>query len=51
MTFTDVARGGPVTFDHASFIVDEENHLRLVMYSALQDEPASAAFEALLREG
>ncbi|HGE8326472.1 helix-turn-helix transcriptional regulator [Serratia sp. TKO39] len=42
---------GPVTFDHASFIVDEENHLRLVMYSALPDEPASAAFEALLREG
>ena len=42
---------GPVTFDHASFIVDEENHLRLVMYSALPDEPASAAFEALLHEG
>lgn len=42
---------GPVTFDHASFIVDEENHLRLVMYSALPDDPASAAFEALLREG
>jgi transcriptional regulator with XRE-family HTH domain len=40
---------GQVTFEHASFIVDEENHLRLVMYSALAQSPASAAFEALLQ--
>ncbi|MGQ8816541.1 MmyB family transcriptional regulator [Serratia sp. NA_13] len=40
---------GQVTFEHASFIADEENHLRLVMYSALAQGPASAAFEALLQ--
>lgn len=43
-----VARAGEVTFEHASFIVDEDNHLRLVMYSAQPDCPASAAFEAML---
>lgn len=43
-----VAGAGEVTFEHASFIVDEENHLRLVMYSAQPDCPTSAAFEALL---
>ncbi|CAI1840114.1 MULTISPECIES: helix-turn-helix transcriptional regulator [Serratia] len=43
-----VAGVGEVTFEHASFIVDEDNHLRLVMYSAQPDCPASAAFEAML---
>lgn len=43
-----IAEAGEVTFEHASFIVDEENHLRLVMYSAQPDCPSSAAFEALL---
>ncbi|WP_447878094.1 helix-turn-helix transcriptional regulator [Serratia fonticola] len=43
-----VAGAGEVTFEHASFIVDEENHLRLVMYSAQPDCPTSAAFEAML---
>lgn len=43
-----VAGAGEVTFEHASFIVDEENHLRLVMYSAQPDCLASAAFEAML---
>ncbi|MGL5388894.1 MAG: helix-turn-helix transcriptional regulator [Serratia sp. (in: enterobacteria)] len=43
-----VAGAGEVTFEHASFIVDEENHLRLVMYSAQPDCPTSAVFEALL---
>lgn len=43
-----VAGAGEVTFEHASFIVDEDNHLRLVMYSAQPDCPASAAFEAML---
>jgi PAS domain-containing protein len=45
-----VPGAGQVTFEHASFIVDEENHLRLVMYSALPQCPASAAFEASLQE-
>ncbi|WP_269934265.1 helix-turn-helix transcriptional regulator [Serratia liquefaciens] len=44
-----VPGAGQVTFEHASFIVDEENHLRLVMYSALPQCPASAAFEAALQ--
>lgn len=39
---------GDVTFEHASFIVDEENHLRLVMYSALAEASTSAAFEAFI---
>ncbi|CAM3787566.1 helix-turn-helix transcriptional regulator [Serratia silvae] len=43
-----VEGAGEVTFEHASFIVDEENHLRLVMYSAKPDCPTSAAFEAML---
>lgn len=43
-----VAGAGEVTFEHASFIVDEDNHLRLVMYSAQPDCLASAAFEAML---
>ncbi|HHQ6627356.1 TPA: helix-turn-helix transcriptional regulator [Serratia fonticola] len=43
-----VAGAGEVTFEHASFIVDEDNHLRLVMYSAQPDCPASASFEAML---
>jgi transcriptional regulator with XRE-family HTH domain len=43
-----VAGAGEVTFEHASFIVDEDNHLRLVMYSAQPDCPASATFEAML---
>lgn len=43
-----VAGAGEVTFEHASFIVDEENHLRLVMYSAQPDCPTSAAFEGML---
>ncbi|MBC3230685.1 helix-turn-helix transcriptional regulator [Serratia fonticola] len=43
-----VAGAGEVTSEHASFIVDEDNHLRLVMYSAQPDCPASAAFEAML---
>ncbi|WP_411752593.1 helix-turn-helix transcriptional regulator, partial [Serratia sp. (in: enterobacteria)] len=34
-----VAGAGEVTFEHASFIVDEDNHLRLVMYSAQPDCP------------
>ncbi|HEI8865785.1 helix-turn-helix transcriptional regulator [Serratia sp. AKBS12] len=42
---------GEVTFEHASFVVDEENHLRLVMYSALADTTPSAAFEAILSRG
>jgi transcriptional regulator with XRE-family HTH domain len=43
-----VEGAGKVTFEHASFIVDEDNHLRLVMYSAQADCPASATFEAML---
>jgi len=45
----NVPGAGQVTFEHASFIVDEENHLRLVMYSALAQCPTSAEFEALLQ--
>ncbi|WP_413503509.1 helix-turn-helix transcriptional regulator [Serratia grimesii] len=45
----NVPGAGQVTFEHASFIVDEEKHLRLVMYSALAQCPTSAAFEALLQ--
>ena len=29
---------GPVTFDHSSFIVDEEKHLRLVFYAAIENQ-------------
>ena len=39
---------GPVPFEHATFIVDEERHLRLVMYTAVAGEPSSARFEAAL---
>ncbi|HGM5488485.1 TPA: hypothetical protein ACKP1B_000063 [Serratia fonticola] len=43
-----VTGANEVTFEHASFIVDEDNHLRLVMYSAQADCPASTAFETML---
>ena len=39
---------GPVTFDHSSFIVDAEKHLRLVYYAAVADHPRSVAFEEIV---
>ncbi len=39
---------GAVTFDHSTFIVDEEKHLRLVAYASLPDEPSSERFECML---
>lgn len=40
---------GTVIFDHSTFIVDEERHLRLVFYAANADDPQSAAFETSLK--
>lgn len=37
---------GPVAFDHASFIVDEEKHLRLVFYAAADHGDVAAALHA-----
>ncbi|RKF19375.1 XRE family transcriptional regulator [Altericroceibacterium spongiae] len=39
---------GPVDFDHSSFTVDEEKHLRLVFYAATPGQAASASFERSL---
>ncbi|WP_242468761.1 helix-turn-helix transcriptional regulator [Rhodovibrio salinarum] len=36
---------GTVTFDHSTLIVDEAKHLRLVLYAAVEQDGASAAFE------
>lgn len=40
---------GSVAFEHTTFIVDEEKHLRLVAYAALAGEAASERFETLLK--
>lgn len=37
---------GAVTFDHSSFIVDEEKHLRLVFYAAVTDDESGSTSEA-----
>ncbi len=39
---------GPVTFDHASFIVDQDKHLRLVFYAAVKHLPETDSFEQML---
>jgi hypothetical protein len=36
---------GSVAFEHSTFIIDEERHLRLVMYAAISDRPSSIHFE------
>ncbi|MFB4204986.1 hypothetical protein KBTX_01525 [wastewater metagenome] len=36
---------GTVTFEHSTFIVDEEKHLRLVFYAAVEQDEASRRFE------
>jgi hypothetical protein len=36
-----------VTFDHSSFIVDEEKHLRLVFYAAVSNQNSSSPFAAM----
>lgn len=41
---------GPVTFEHTSFIVDQEKHLRLVFYAAEAGRDTTAAFEAATRQ-
>tara|TARA_R110001583_G_scaffold9186_2_gene43284 strand:- start:19613 stop:20509 length:897 start_codon:yes stop_codon:yes gene_type:complete len=38
---------GPVGFDHATFVVDEEKHLRMVVYAAMGDDQNSMAFQEL----
>jgi transcriptional regulator with XRE-family HTH domain len=35
---------GPVVFDHSSFIVDEEKHLRLVFYAAVGNQQSRSIF-------
>lgn len=35
---------GPVAFDHSSFIVDEEKHLRLVFYAAVGNQQSDSIF-------
>ncbi|MBK1666310.1 transcriptional regulator [Rhodospirillum rubrum] len=40
---------GAVAFDHSTFLIDEEKHLRLVTYAALAGEAASERFERLLQ--
>lgn len=35
---------GPVAFDHSSFIVDEEKHLRLVFYAAVGNQQSPPIF-------
>ena len=37
---------GAVPFDHSTLVVDEEKHLRLVFYAAVENDKASAQFEA-----
>ncbi len=39
---------GPVAFDHSSFIVDEEKHLRLVFYATVPGQEAGSAFDATM---
>lgn len=41
---------GPVLFDHSSFTVDEEKHLRLVFYAAVPDQEAGARFDASMSQ-
>ena len=36
---------GPVGFDHSTFVVDEEKHLRMVVYAAMGNDKNAAAFE------
>jgi len=42
---------GPVTFEHATFTIDQEKHLRLVFYSAVEGDAASRTFEASMTVG
>jgi len=39
---------GPVAFDHATFTVDQERHLRLVFYAAAEGDDAGMAFTRLV---
>jgi len=39
---------GPVAFDHSSFIVDQEKHLRLVFYAAVPGQDAGSVFDATI---
>lgn len=41
---------GSVDFDHSTFLVDQDRHLRLVYYAAVQDQPASVALERALTD-
>jgi hypothetical protein len=36
---------GPVAFDHSSFIVDEEKHLRLVFYAEAANQGVDRQLE------
>lgn len=38
---------GAVAFEHSTFIVDEEGHLRLVVYAAVEGSDPSKAFEGM----
>ena len=44
----DVAGVGPVSFEHEALTVDEDRHLRLVVYAAVPTESNTPAFEAML---
>jgi transcriptional regulator with XRE-family HTH domain len=37
---------GPVAFEHSTFVVDEDNHLRLALYATLADDDLGRRFEA-----
>lgn len=41
---------GEVAFDHATLVVDQDRHLRLIYYAARPGEEASATFERAVRE-
>ncbi|WP_119459873.1 helix-turn-helix transcriptional regulator [Rhodospirillaceae bacterium SYSU D60014] len=47
----NVAGAGPVSFEHETLTVDEDRHLRLVVYAALPADPNTPAFEAMVGNG
>ena len=45
LRYIDCDAIGPVGFNHSTFVVDEEKHLRMVVYAAMGNDKNSAAFE------
>ncbi len=48
--YIDCGSIGPVGFDHSTFVVDEEKHLRMVVYAAMGEDPKSLAFQELCQQ-